>query len=307
MSNNTINSYEIIQEIGKSTTSIIYKAYDKESNRQVRIKRLIPSESIKRDIVKIKSYVDISHPNLCSVHAVEKFEDTYIIISDFVDGYTLQEIILTKNYTRVEILNLLLQISKGLSQLHKNNLYHGNLKLSNIVIDEHNTVILVDAGLSPFDDFQNSPEFYAPYIATHYLSPEQIQNEPMSLQTDFFVLGIIAYRLLLGQLPFAGNNEEELLNSISHDNPDFSNIGEGPQSRLIELFLGKLLSKKKFYRFTNNSELIATLQEIINCDDSFEPIPDDAEKMTNPRKYLIVSVILLIFMVLWVVGAYIYK
>ena len=302
-----ILQYELVQELGKSTTSIVYKAYDRENNRQVRLKKLIPSDSIKRDIVKLKSYVGLSHPNICTVHAVEKFENTYIVVTDYIDGYTLQEIILTKKYSRDDILVLLLQMSQGLDILHKNNLYHGNLKLSNIIIDDQNKVILVDSGLSPFDNFQNSPEFYAPYIATHYLSPEQIQNEPICLQTDFFVLGIIGYRLFIGKLPFEGNSEETLLKSITDDSPDFSQMSKGPQSSLIELLLDKLLTKKKFYRFTNTTELIATITEIMQCKETFEPIPNDEEKMSNPRKYLVISVILLIFMIFWVVTAIIYK
>ncbi len=294
-----INSYESTQKIGESTTSVIYKAYDLEHNRVVSIKQLKPTDSIKRDVHKIKCYIGIEHPNLSTVYSVEEYNDSIIIISDYIEGVTLKQLFSKSAFEKENLLDLLKQISCGLSALHTQNLLHGNLKPSNIIVTDSGEIVLLDAGLSPFDDFQNSPEFMAPYDACHYLAPEQVKNEPMSQQSDFFALGVIAYRLSFGRLPFVGDNEEQLTHAILNDKPDFSSSEQGYEQRINRLLLGKLLAKKRQDRFTDTSELMATLLEINQFDENSSKYSNLDTIQENPRKYLKVSLLAILVILLW--------
>lgn len=294
-----INHYEAFHKLGESATSVIYKAYDSEKQIQVSVKQLKPSDSIKRNIHKLKSYIGLEHPNLCTVHAVEEYEDSIIVVSDYVEGTPLQKLLIKPDYQVDSFIELLIQISDGLSVLHEKNLPHGNLKPSNIIIDQNGQAILTDIGLSPFEDFQNSPEFIAPYEAYHYLSPEQINNETVNCQSDFFAIGIIAYRIIFGKLPFEGKNEDGLIKSILEYYPDFSH--SGLHNKIHSLLLGKLLAKNSQDRFANLTELTATLNEIRLYEQNGNQYMNSMLAPSNPRKYLGISLLAVLMVVLWYV------
>ncbi len=298
-----INQYEAFHKIGESGLSVIYKAYDTEKQIQVSVKQLKPSVAVTRDLHKLKAYIGLEHPNLCTVHSVEEHEESIVVVSDYIDGTSLQKLLVNSEFHEENLLDLLLQISNALSVLHKKNLPHGNLKPSNILITKNSQAILTDAGLSPFENFQNSPEFIAPYEAYHYLSPEQIKNEAVGCQTDFFAIGVIAYRILFGRLPFDGKNEDELIKSILFYQPQFSELNSDSFHRINALLLGKLLAKDQKDRFVNTFELKATLQEIKLIEQNNKEFLYYEQTPSNPRKYLTLSVLAVLVAILWLVAS----
>ena len=88
-----INQYEAFHKIGESGLSVIYKAYDTEKQIQVSVKQLKPSDSVKRDLHKLKAYIGLVHPNLCTIHSVEEHESSIIIVSDYIEGTPLQKLL----------------------------------------------------------------------------------------------------------------------------------------------------------------------------------------------------------------------
>ncbi len=302
MDTNMIHQYENMHKIGESVLSVIYKAFDSEKQIQVLVKQLKPSDSIKRDLPKIKRYIDIKNKNLCTVLAVEQNEKSTQIVSEYLEGTPLQKYLKQEEFSQESLLKLLLQITNGLSALHRENLHHGNLKLSNIIIKNDGQAVLTDFGLSPFENFQNSPEFIAPYEAYHFLAPEQVQNNPVTFQTDFFALGVIAYRILIGKLPFEGQNEDKLSQAIIEYSPDYSEIGDSSNDKAVSLLLTKLLAKNPKDRFVDTSELKATLEEImlIHTNSKRPLVEEEAQK--NPRNYLILSVLIFIVPTLWIIA-----
>ena len=134
----------------------------------------------------IEQYKNIDHPNVCSVFAVEKYDDSILVVSDYIEGETLQSIILKNEFPKEKLLPFLNQISSGLEAIYDHDLVHGNLKPSNIIVTDDLKPILTDAGLSPFENFQKTPDFVVPYEAYHYLSPEQVQNQPPTEKSDYF-------------------------------------------------------------------------------------------------------------------------
>lgn len=297
-----INQYEAFHKIGQGIGSIIYKAWDSEYNRRVAIKMLYPNDSVYRDFEKISEYVGIEHPNLCTVYSVEKYEDSILVITDYIEGESLQNYILKSKFRKENLFQLLKELIAGLTELYKNNLVHGNIKPSNIIINNDKRPILTDAGLSPFEDFQKSPEFVIPYDAYHYLSPEQVLNESPTEKSDFFSLGTIAYRIMIGVLPFEGENEEQLSDAILRKQPDYDTLKTSPLKGVYSLFLGKLLAKSPDDRFTDTNELLATINEIELLDNNIEEYAPFRSKQNNPRKYLTVSILALLFIILWMVA-----
>ncbi len=298
-----INQYEIIHKIGESTLSVIYKGYDSERQLQVSVKKLIPSESIKRDMHKLKCYIGLDNANLAKMISVEEYDGTIIVVSEYVDGTPLQQLLISNEFPKENFLSLIQQISNGLKSLHTQNLPHGNLKLSNIIIQKNGNAVLTDFGLSPFVDFQFSPEFVAPYEAYHFLSPEQVKNETVTYRSDFFTIGTIAYRILFGKLPFEGQNEDELIKSILEHSPDFTQLKSGSVKSIYSLLLGKLLAKEPKERFVDIFELIATLREIELFDKNSSKYVLTEAPISNPRKYLTFSVLAVLLVILWLVAS----
>ena len=296
-----INQYEAFHLIGKGIGSAVYKAWDSEKKRQVSAKLLFPNSTINRDISQIFKYANISHPNLCTIHSVEPYNDSILIITDYLDGESLQQKIISSEYPRENLLLILKNVISGLEELYKHDLVHGNLKPSNIIITEDDRIMITDAGLSPFENFQKTPEFQIPYEAFHYLSPEQIENKPASAKSDFFALGVIAYRILTDHLPFEGNNEDELTEAIMTKQPQYVYLQNNPLKEIYSLLLNKFLAKAPADRFVDTTEILATLKEIELFDRNIEEYAPYKPSAKNPRKYLTYTVLAALLLILWFV------
>ena len=296
-----IHQYEMFHLIGQGIGSTIYKAWDSEKKCQVAVKLLNPVSYIQRDFDKIKLYENVIHPNLCRIHTVEHYQDSILIVSDYIEGKPLSEMLVKSEFPKGRFLYLFKKIAEALIVLYKNNLIHGNLKPSNIILSDTFEPILTDPGLSPFKNFQKTPEFVVPYEAYHYIAPEQILNREPTNKSDFFALGVIAYRILTNRLPFTGNNEEETTQAILTQAPDYALIQPEQIRGIYSLFLGKMLAKDPTDRFATGGELLATINEVALFDQNIEDYSPFKPAPSSPRKYLSLSVLALLFIILWLV------
>lgn len=298
----TLNHYKLHEKIGEGLNGTVYKAWDTQQNRQVALKILKPFgiETINKQIWhNIKKLSEINHLNLVPIYKIEQDEDKRFIVTKLIEGKTLKDLILYKQTDDLKPFELLEKIIAGLSELQKHGFVHGNLKPSNIIISDEGEVMLMDAFLSPFENFQIKPEFIIPYEDYHYVSPEQINCKDISIKSDFFTVGIIIYQLLTGRLPFTGNNEEDLTESIINKQPDYDILKSVSINSIRLLIIQKLLSKNPLERFFDSSELINTLKELSDIDSDLEKIDNNITAGKNPRRYLLVPILIALVFILW--------
>ena len=207
-----LHHYQIFDKIGEGINGTVYKAWDNKQRRQVALKILKPAgiQAVTKQVwLDIKNFSKIDHPNMAVIYDIEHYDNQTYIVSEFINGITLKDLMLIQKMEDIKPFELLKDIISALLELHKKK-YHGNLKPTNIMINSENQIVLLDPYLSPFHDYHNRPEFVIPYEAYHYIAPEYILGKAINYKADLFAVGIIAYKLITGQLPFLGGIEEEL-------------------------------------------------------------------------------------------------
>ena len=220
-----IGRFEIVEIIGKGAFGTVVKAQDTELDRTVAIK--IPRQShlsdhgLERFHREARAAAQLRHPNIVHVHDIEQEDGLTFIVSDFVDGPTLNRWLEDKNLTWMQIASLCSKIALALNHAHENGIIHRDLKPQNILVDGHGEPQLTDFGLAKRRVGEVTMTMEGDIFGTPaYMSPEQASGKIhlADPRTDIFSFGVLFYEMLTGILPFRGSTTV-ILNSIVHDDP----------------------------------------------------------------------------------------
>jgi len=304
MDTSSLKNIQIIEKIGSGPNGEVFQAWDKLQQRQKAVKILnqIAFENIVRPrLGAIKKLGKIDHPNLAG--SIEFIEDSQnpVIISDFIEGKNLVQIIEEDVKIKNGPFDILRQITLGLQELNRHQLFHGNLKLSNIFITNDNRVVLTDAYLSQLGWALEDRKVELSEEEFFYLSPEQALSGKQSLKSDFYTTGVILFRLITGEFPFGAFNREGILHAVKTEIPEFNRLLDFQIGGIQKLFLQRLMEKDPSARFINCGEILDTLKEIkLHQNEDLEPELLNPGN-SNPRPYLMISILIALIFVLWLI------
>ena len=215
-----LNGYLVSEKINENRHSVIYRAKREGDNTKVVIKVLNSEYPTLKEIEKIKREFEVikqlSLPGVIAVYGIEQYRNTPALIFEDYGGVSL------KNYTEtvdmgVEVfLNIALQLTKALGEVHKKNVIHKDVNPSNILINEDtHEVKLADFGISTLLEKENQAAIHITELegTLAYMSPEQTgrMNRAIDYRSDFYSLGITFYEMLCGTLPFVSEDPMELV------------------------------------------------------------------------------------------------
>ena len=273
--------YEIIKQIGVGGMGEVYLARDKKLDRNVAIKILNEEFSqdesnLQRFVSEAKAASALNHPNILTVYEFGEAEHARFIVSEYIEGKTLREIIRASRLRLPEILDISIQITGALSAAHKAHLVHRDIKPENIMVRPDDYVKVLDFGLAKLVEQKNksllsSEEPTVRHNLTakgvvvgtvNYMSPEQARGERVDERTDIFSLGVSVYEMLAGKPPFAGGNAIETMGSILNKDPaPLSRITpEVPQE--LERIINKTLRKDPEERYQTAKDLLIDLKDV---------------------------------------------
>jgi serine/threonine-protein kinase len=196
----TIGEYQVMEFIARGDSSFVYKAFQPTMNRFVAVKILPPSlarnESAVRQFQRQgETMAQLEHPYVLPVYDHGRVNNVTYIASRFVETGTLKDR-LPEMFSESETLRLMRQITGALAYLHDRGLVHGNLKPSNILIDENANALLTDLGLA------QSSGALTPGNA--YMSPEQALGAEIDGRADVYGLGALLFQMVVGEPPPVG-------------------------------------------------------------------------------------------------------
>jgi eukaryotic-like serine/threonine-protein kinase len=222
--------YQVGRRLGEGGMSYVYRAQDTASGQSVAVKILLPRLS--RDpaaVERLRREADIAkrltHPNVCPILRMGEADRMIYLVMPYLEGDPLSEHETRRGPLSVaEGLPLLVQICQGLGHAHELQIIHRDLKPENIMlvpdgIDEHRDpkyrAVVMDFGLAK--ERRAGPEV-AKLTATgivlgtpEFMSPEQIRGKPLDGRSDVYALGILAFEMFTGQLPFAGKSAQDTM------------------------------------------------------------------------------------------------
>lgn len=216
-----VGPYQLAEEIGRGSVAVVYRATDTLYDRAVAIKVLHPYFAhylafVRHFIAEGREAARLRHPNILQVFDAGQADGVAYIAQELVTGGTLADMVQARGgpFTLDEAVAVVGQVAAGLDYAHQQGVLHRNLKPSNIFFAEQGRVQIAD-----FSAGGAVPTNY-PLGSPAYLSPEQARGDTsIDGRSDIYSLGVIAFLMLTGRLPFAADNPLVLLRKISDDMP----------------------------------------------------------------------------------------
>ena len=216
------SSYELDREIGRGGMGIVYLARDRRLKRQVAIKLLPPelafrSEIRTRFLREAETAAQLSHPNIVPIYSVDERDGLVYFVMAYVDGDTVASRLHARGpMPPDEVRNILIQTADALAYAHERGVVHRDIKPDNILIDrEDNRVMVTDFGIARAVTEGADARLTATGTAIGtpaYMSPEQSMGErEIDGRSDLYSLGIVAYQMMTGELPFTAQSTPALL------------------------------------------------------------------------------------------------
>ena len=212
-----VGTCEVIEEIDSSSSSVVYLALQRPTNRKVAVKVIhaarLNDESLARFRVEAKALGLLSHDGIAAVFdaGVEVASEQRLpyLTMEFIDGQTLDKYLGDENPDLTSRVQLLQQIADALSHAHQHGVIHRDLKPANIMVTKTGKPKLIDFGIARLDhpDFETitqTGDGHRVLGTIPYMSPEQLagNSSALDVRTDIFSLGVIAYQAFGGELPF---------------------------------------------------------------------------------------------------------
>lgn len=266
-----IGKYEIIKELGRGATSVVYKAYDPFQDREVAVKVVFP-EALgdlehgrryrKLFVTEASLAGRLSHPHIVAIYDAVAEDDASYIVMEYVDGTTLEQ------YARVDhllplsrVLEIVYKCARALDYAAREGVIHRDIKPANILLAGETDIKVSDFGaaLNAASDSTQITGIGSPA----YMSPEQVREQQLTYQTDIFSLGVVFYQLLTGRLPFMGTNNYSIIYQIINADP-------APPSRFrnevlpqIDAIVLRMLKKNTADRYQTWGDLAGDLVDVL--------------------------------------------
>lgn len=250
--------YEIIELIGVGGMANVYCAKDLKLDRKVSFKVLkeefIDEEFIGKFSKEARAAARIAHVNIANVYDVGNDGNIYYIVMEYVDGYTLKDIIKTKApFTNEEVLGISIQIANALEVAHSNNIVHRDIKPQNILVTKEGGIKVTDFGIARATTSNTITTDTMGSV--HYFSPEQARGGYVDFKSDIYSLGIIMFEMVTGKLPFDGDGVVQLaMKHINEPLPDMKKLNKNISNSLEKIIL-KATTKNPDNRYSSAREL----------------------------------------------------
>lgn len=264
--------YEIVRNIGEGGMANVYLAIDTILNRKVAVKVLRGDLSSDEKFVRkfqreASSASTLDHPNIVGIYDVGEDDGNYYIVMEYVEGRTLKNLIKRRgSLTLPEVIDIMGQITSGIEHAHEKNIIHRDIKPQNILILDDGLVKIADFGIAQALNNNELTQTNSVMGSVHYLPPEQANGTGSTFKSDIYSLGILMFELLIGKVPFKGENAVEIaIKQMKDPIPSICDINENiPQS--VENIVLTATAKNPKNRYDSVEEMKNNIKTCLDID-----------------------------------------
>jgi len=307
----SIAHYRIIEKLGAGGMGDVYLALDTKLDRKVAIK-LLRADMVAEDNLKKRLFREaqaaarLDHPNICAVYDINETDSFTYIVMQYIEGETLAAAMERAPLPLKTALAIAEQAAEGLAEAHAHGVVHRDIKPQNLMITPRGQVKILDFGLAKQLRSSDSVDRDAPtstllstpgrIVGTMpYMSPEQVQGEPLDSCSDIFSLGVTLYEVLAGKHPFRDKSAAVTMSRILLSDPIPTEQFQAQVSPALQALLDKMLCKDKEARYQSAAELLTDLRQLpakINADTTRAHAPLTKEATASMPKENLASRIL---------------
>jgi len=258
--------YEIISAIGHGGNATVYQAIQKNLDRMVALKVLLPAlvndlGYLERFHLEARSIAKLRHPNIVTIYDEGNEQGAHFIAMELLEGKDLQRLVKEKGPMQLQdALEMAKCIAGALDYAHGNGIIHRDVKSSNIIMSPARGPVLTDFGIAQSGVTSVHTKSGSVLGTPEFMSPEQAAGKTVDTRTDFYSLGVVLYHALSGHYPFQGDNPITTIEKILYEDPV-------PLGRLVKLpaalerAVEQCLVKDPDKRVRDGKELIELLNE----------------------------------------------
>src|SRR5213596_1126841 len=259
------DEYEILDELGRGGMAIVFKAREKQLEREVAIKVLPFSLAFDKEFVErfqreARTSAKLEHPSIIPIYRVGKSGRVIYFVMKFLRGKPLSSVLAARgSLPPAEIRQVLVQVARALAYAHKSGIVHRDIKPDNIMFDEHGMAVVTDFGIAKAATGGKLTGTGMSIGTPHYMSPEQARAQPLDGRSDIYSLGVVAYQCLTGTVPYDGEDSFSIgYKHITEPIPTPSLI-TADERRIFEV-IKRMLMKDPADRYQSCEELVASIQ-----------------------------------------------
>ena len=287
-----VGEYDVQSLIGVGGMGAVFQGTDRELNRPVAIKFLLPRHasselSRQRFTREARAIAALDDDNVISVYRIDSSASYPYFSMPLIAGVSLQQHVHENGpLPAMELAEISIQISKGLSAAHKQDLIHRDIKPANILLEaESNRVIVTDFGLAREEGDAELTQTGLILGTPHYMSPEQADGRTVDQRSDLFSLGSVVHFMATGRPPFDGANQLELLKNIREAEIPSARQDNAAISVSLERAIQKSLARNPEHRFQTADEVSdyfdRYLKYLRSPESSPEPKISQVKRSTN--------------------------
>jgi uncharacterized protein YjdB len=261
----TAGEYDIHAELGRGGMATVFLAHDLALDRKVAIKVMSPhlltgEGMIERFKREARTAASLSHPHIIPIYAVRESESLVFFVMKFVEGRPLDSIIKEVGPLPIPMVRAILQqVGGALGYAHRRGIVHRDVKPANVMIDADGWAVVTDFGIAKATETKGLTMTGATIGTPSYMSPEQCAAKEVAGASDQYSLGIVAYEMVTGRLPFQADSIMAIM--YAHFNeppPPIAKLRPDCPPEIAQA-LERMLAKEPADRFPDVEAAVAAL------------------------------------------------
>src|SRR5579871_2330837 len=261
----TLGKFRIDAVVGSGGFAWVYKAFDPELEIPVALKVLKPQYAgdekfEQRFRREASTAARLRHPNIIKIFAVGKDSDAVYFAMDYLPQGLPDRLEVIPTLPEPVLIRLGIDVASALGFAHREGVVHRDIKVDNILFDEHGNAIVADFGIArAVSNYVQQTGTNMVVGTPQYFSPEQARGQPLDGRADIYSLGVTLYRAATGVLPFNGDDWYEIARQHVEDRPARPRVHNSNLSRDLERVILRCLEKDPGDRYQTGEALCQAL------------------------------------------------
>jgi eukaryotic-like serine/threonine-protein kinase len=269
----TLGHYQIVAKIGAGGMGEVYRAHDKQLDRDVALKVLpagtLADEAARKQFRKeALALAKLNHPNIETVHEFSSQDGVDFLVMELIPGHPLTQKLQGRPLPEREIVRLGIQFVEGLAAAHEQGVVHRDLKPGNLIVTPEGRLKILDFGLALLVHTSADPDMTRSITqetgtvsgTVPYMAPEQLRGERVDARADLYAAGAVFYEMATGKRAFSDTQQTRLIDSILHEPPPSPRALNPRISPGLEAILQRAMEKEPTSRYKTAREMLGVLE-----------------------------------------------
>ena len=289
-----IGRYQVEREIGRGAMGVVYLGFGPLLERRVAVKTVLPSAAsaeqtwdmlLKRLTREARAAARLDHPNIMSVYDIVPGEQMFSVVMEFIDGQTLADAVPAGSQSETAVaVRVLKECAAALDHAHSRGIVHRDIKPANIMVDSSGLAKITDFGIAKLINSSTDITRGLAVGTLEYMSPEQLNAEPLDGRSDQFSLAAVAYRLLTGSRIFDADSVGSWCACLMTQRPVTATIRNPALPNAVDAVLDRAMARDPKQRFESCAKFAEKLEQTL-----FAPAAGELSPGAKLGRYVILS------------------